>query len=254
MNWKTHLRSFSHDVLAVARILDQKTATSGVKNRLKLAKNHQKLVPVLGFGWKLIRKGKEHIKKVFSCISKPSCWLVMTFLGPMINVMTKCLNLCQCWAFFSCENRSVTCFETWWADCPPWKEAIALFFIFFLAVLGVPARNFGTISVFGHFLHNSSWDLAEIWPEASLDVSARFPATFPAINEFTFLLVGFACPQLYTDIATPAQHLGLAGTVWVNCSCQAKPNLFHLSTCKLAPTSVFEVSIQWVFAEEGHFN
>jgi len=73
MNRKTHLRSFSHDVLAVARILDQKTATSGVKNRLKLAKNHQKLVPVLGFGWKLIRKGKEHIKKVFSCISEPSC-------------------------------------------------------------------------------------------------------------------------------------------------------------------------------------
>jgi len=73
MNRKSHLQSFSKDVLAVARILDQKTATSEVKNRLKMAKNHQKLVPVLGFCWKLIRKGKEHIKKVFSSISEPSC-------------------------------------------------------------------------------------------------------------------------------------------------------------------------------------
>ena len=32
---------------------------------LKSAKNHQKLVPVLGFGWKLIRKGKELLKKGF---------------------------------------------------------------------------------------------------------------------------------------------------------------------------------------------
>jgi hypothetical protein len=47
-----------------------KTATSGVKNRLKSAKYHQKLVPVSGFGWKLIRKGKEHIKKGFPCISE----------------------------------------------------------------------------------------------------------------------------------------------------------------------------------------
>ncbi|KIJ99721.1 hypothetical protein K443DRAFT_623221, partial [Laccaria amethystina LaAM-08-1] len=47
-----------------------KKATSGVKNRLKSAKNHQKLVPVLGFGWKLIRKGKECIKKGFPCISE----------------------------------------------------------------------------------------------------------------------------------------------------------------------------------------
>jgi len=56
--------------IGVARILDRKTATFGVKNRLKSTKNHQKLVPVLGFGWKLIRKGKEHIKKGFPCISE----------------------------------------------------------------------------------------------------------------------------------------------------------------------------------------
>ena len=43
---------------------------SGVKNRLKSAKNHHELVPVLGFGWKLIRKGKECIKKGFRCISE----------------------------------------------------------------------------------------------------------------------------------------------------------------------------------------
>jgi len=99
------------------------------------------------------------------------------------------------------ENHLISRFETWWADCSPWKEVIALFFIFFLALLGVPARNFGTISVFRHFLHNGLWDLAEIWPEASLNVSARFPATFPAINEFPFLLVGFGCPWLYADPA-----------------------------------------------------
>jgi len=95
------------------------------------------------------------------------------------------------------EKHLISCFKTWWADCSPWKEAIVLFFIFFLALLGVLARNFGTISVFQHFLHNGLWDLAEIWPEASLDVSACFPATFPAINEFPFLLVGFGCPRLY---------------------------------------------------------
>jgi len=69
---------------------------------------------------------------------------------------------------FFCENCLVTCFETWQADCSPWKEVIVLFFIFLLALLGVLARNSRTISVFGHFLHNSSWDLAEIWPEVKL--------------------------------------------------------------------------------------
>ena len=57
-------------VIGVARILDQKIATSGVKNRSKLTKNHHELVPVLGFGWMLIRKGKECIQKRFRCISE----------------------------------------------------------------------------------------------------------------------------------------------------------------------------------------
>ena len=45
-------------VIGVVKILDQKIATSGVKNRSKSAKNHHELVPVLRFGWKLIKKGK----------------------------------------------------------------------------------------------------------------------------------------------------------------------------------------------------
>jgi len=32
---------------------------------------------------------------------------------------------------------------------------------------------------------------------SGLNISARFPVTFSAINEFPFLLVGFACPRLY---------------------------------------------------------
>jgi hypothetical protein len=51
----------------------------------------------------------------------------------------------------------------------------------------------------GIFSHNGSCDLTEIWPEASLNISARFPGIFSAIKVFPFLLVGFACPRLYSD-------------------------------------------------------
>jgi len=44
---------------------------------LKSAKNHQMLVPVLGFGWKLIKKGKERIKKGFACISEAIAALLL---------------------------------------------------------------------------------------------------------------------------------------------------------------------------------
>jgi len=87
-------------------------------------------------------------------------------------------------SIFFRENQPITCFENWWADCSPWKEAIALFFIFFPALFGVLARISGIISLYGHFLHNDSWDLAEIWPEASLNISARFPITFSWISIF----------------------------------------------------------------------
>ena len=57
----------------MARILDRKIATSGLKNRSKSAKNHHELVPVLGFGWKLSERAKnvsKKIKKGFRCISE----------------------------------------------------------------------------------------------------------------------------------------------------------------------------------------
>jgi len=56
--------------IGMARILDQKTAGSGVKNRLKSTKSWYLCWGLLGFGWKLIRKGKEQIKKGFPCISE----------------------------------------------------------------------------------------------------------------------------------------------------------------------------------------
>jgi len=39
-------------------------------------------------------------------------------------------------------------------------------------------------------------NVLEIWPEASLNISARFPVTFSAINEFPFLCIGGFCPRL----------------------------------------------------------
>jgi hypothetical protein len=69
MNQKTHLRSFSHDVLGMARILDQKSNIWS-KKQVEISQKSSEVVPVLGFGWKLIRKGKECIKKGFPCISE----------------------------------------------------------------------------------------------------------------------------------------------------------------------------------------
>ena len=68
---------------------------------------------------------------------------------------------------------------------------------FFLALFGVSAKISGTISLYRHFLDNGSWDVVEICPGASLDISAPFPVTFSDIKKFPFLLAGFACPQLY---------------------------------------------------------
>jgi hypothetical protein len=76
------------------------------------------------------------------------------------------------------------------------KGSDCAIFHFFSALFGVPARILGTISVYGHFLHNGSYNLTEIWPEASLNISARFLGIFSAIKVFPFLLVGFACPRL----------------------------------------------------------
>ena len=43
----------------------------------KLSKNHQNLVPVLVFGWKLLSKGKERIKQGFPCISEAIAALLL---------------------------------------------------------------------------------------------------------------------------------------------------------------------------------
>jgi len=63
------------------------------------------------------------------------------------------------------ENRSIACFETWWTGSSPWKEAIALFFVFLLALFGVSAKISGTISLYRHFLDNGSWTWLEFVQE-----------------------------------------------------------------------------------------
>jgi len=97
-------------------------------------------------------------------------------------------NLGQCLAFFSMRMA-------WWlvlkidGQMPLNERKRLCYFPYFSQhFLGVPVKISGTISVYGHFLHNGSLDLAEIWPEASLNISAHFPGTFSAINEFPFIL------------------------------------------------------------------
>ena len=106
------------------------------------------------------------------------------------------LNLSQCLAFFSVRTARWLVLKFDGQILLDERKRLRYFPYFSQHFLGVPVKNSGPITVYGHFLHNGSLDLAEIWTEASLDISARFPGIFSAINEFPFLLVGFACPRL----------------------------------------------------------
>ena len=78
---------------------------------------------------------------------------------------------------------------------PPWKEAIALFFIFFSALFGVLvriSRDYFFIWTFSpqQFVR-LDWNLARSFPQ----YKHLFSGHFSAINDPPFLLMGFACPR-----------------------------------------------------------
>jgi len=112
------------------------------RNGLKMIKDMY--LPMLKFSWKTIRKYHKEPHVHIERIVGGNTLMVGTSHQPRVNGQFGSM-----FRFFFHENCSISCFETWWADSSPWKEAIALFF---LALFGVPAIISGTISLYGHFL------------------------------------------------------------------------------------------------------
>ena len=117
-----------------------------VQNGSKWAQNDQKSVLMLKFSWKAIRK---YQKESPQCVWKGSLMWVGDWqphcddISWLRHIMSH-----QAWVYaqfgskfriFFRDNGSISCFETWWTDSSPWKEAIALFSRFFRALFGVTA-------------------------------------------------------------------------------------------------------------------
>ena len=97
------------------------------------------------------------------------------------------------------ERWLMTCFKTWWTDYSPcsMKGSDCNIFSVFPGTFGGPPTFQGVSLYMDIFLTTALSTLCEIWPDASLNISARFLVTFERIAKFSFLLACFACPRLY---------------------------------------------------------
>jgi len=189
---KTHLRSFSHDKLVQPNFWTQNMQHLRSKTRWR-GWNFSKVCTCVGVRSETNQRSQINLSRLVRRVSIEISWSRCVTDSDSSHHTS---NLGQCLAFFSVRTARWLVLK--FDGQMPLNERkwLRYFPYFFQHFLGVPVKISGTISVYGYFLHNGSLDLAEIWPEASLNISTRFPGTFSAINEFPFILVGFACPRL----------------------------------------------------------